>query len=389
MSKSKKKSSTQHSTVNTLNPWSQQQWQDQFNRVQDSMTNNPVQAYTGQMVAGLDPLEQQARSMYQNQMGSYNAGLDQSLTDMNGAGLQADFGSVADQYMNPYERQVIDATLADINHQNDMQNAATRGRAAASGAYGGNRVAVAEGINNEAANRLAAQTGANLRYQGYNDARGYYGQDIATRENRARYGADVATQRHALGMQDISGLNSLGEVNRGIEQDRLGAAQNDWLRQQQEQWQRTGVQAGLLGSIPMLQNQSGSSSTTETTNPGALGTLGQLGGLASMFVPGGGLAGLFSGGMAAAGAAAHTAPAAAGVFSGGGNARPSDIRVKTDIEPAGERGGHNWYRFRYVWDEPGIVQEGVMAQEVLETRPDAVLTHPTGMLMVNYSALGL
>jgi len=67
----------------------------------------------------------------------------------------------------------------------------------------------------------------------------------------------------------------------------------------------------------------------------------------------------------------------------------SDIRLKTDIEPIGERGGHNWYRFRYVWDDPGTVHEGVMAQEVLETRPDAVITHPLGFLMVNYEALGL
>jgi hypothetical protein len=67
----------------------------------------------------------------------------------------------------------------------------------------------------------------------------------------------------------------------------------------------------------------------------------------------------------------------------------SDIRIKTDIEPAGERNGHNWYRFRYVWDEPGTVHEGVMAQEVIQTRPDAVITHPLGFLMVDYAALGL
>ena len=68
---------------------------------------------------------------------------------------------------------------------------------------------------------------------------------------------------------------------------------------------------------------------------------------------------------------------------------PSDIRLKADIEPIGERGGHAWYRFRYVWDEPGTKREGVMAQEVIETHPDAVITHPLGFLMVDYSKLGL
>jgi hypothetical protein len=67
----------------------------------------------------------------------------------------------------------------------------------------------------------------------------------------------------------------------------------------------------------------------------------------------------------------------------------SDVRLKTDIEPAGQRGGHDWYRFRYVWDEPGTQREGVMAQEVIQTRPDAVITHPLGFLMVDYDKLGV
>jgi len=68
----------------------------------------------------------------------------------------------------------------------------------------------------------------------------------------------------------------------------------------------------------------------------------------------------------------------------------SDMRLKADIEPIGERNGHNWYRFRYVWDDPGTVHEGVMAQEVMATRPDAVVVEPhTGFLVVNYEALGL
>jgi hypothetical protein len=68
---------------------------------------------------------------------------------------------------------------------------------------------------------------------------------------------------------------------------------------------------------------------------------------------------------------------------------PSDIRLKADIEPMGERNGLAWYSYRYVWDEPGTKREGVMAQEVIETHPDAVITHPLGFLMVDYSKLGL
>lgn len=72
-----------------------------------------------------------------------------------------------------------------------------------------------------------------------------------------------------------------------------------------------------------------------------------------------------------------------------GSIGPSDIRLKTDIAPAGERNGHAWYTYRYVWDDVGTVRGGVMAQEVLKTHPEAVLTHPLGFLMVDYAKLGL
>jgi hypothetical protein len=86
----------------------------------------------------------------------------------------------------------------------------------------------------------------------------------------------------------------------------------------------------------------------------------------------------------------HTGPmVGGGMLGGGGNIAPSDIRLKTDIVPAGERNGHAWYTYRYVWDDVGTVRGGVMAQDVMQTHPEAVITHPLGFLMVDYSKLGL
>lgn len=51
----------------------------------------------------------------------------------------------------------------------------------------------------------------------------------------------------------------------------------------------------------------------------------------------------------------------------------SDERLKEDIAPVGELfDGTNVYRYRYVWDDPAMTRIGVMAQEVEQTRPDAV-----------------
>jgi len=66
----------------------------------------------------------------------------------------------------------------------------------------------------------------------------------------------------------------------------------------------------------------------------------------------------------------------------------SDIRAKTNIEPLGRVGGHNVYAFDYRDAVDGVGRQvGVMAQEVLQTRPDAVLRGADGMLMVDYSKL--
>lgn len=72
---------------------------------------------------------------------------------------------------------------------------------------------------------------------------------------------------------------------------------------------------------------------------------------------------------------------AAGIFS--------DRRLKLDIKPKGEKLGHKWYEFRYNTDAPEIIREGVMAQDILETNPEAVSVDASGYYKVNYSMLGL
>lgn len=115
-------------------------------------------------------------------------------------------------------------------------------------------------------------------------------------------------------------------------------------------------------------------------NAGAQGVYGAaMGGL--------GAYGAFTGwGGTGGGSGAGSAPS--GTFNGIGPYAPSDDRLKANIEPLGTRNGYNWYSFRYVWDEPGTVHQGVMAQEILQTRPDAVIERD-GVLLVNYDALGL
>jgi hypothetical protein len=66
--------------------------------------------------------------------------------------------------------------------------------------------------------------------------------------------------------------------------------------------------------------------------------------------------------------------------------RPSDERLKEDIEPVGTLKGHKLYE--YTMKDTGERQIGVMAQEVRKKRPDTVKKDPeSGYLTVNYGAL--
>lgn len=74
------------------------------------------------------------------------------------------------QFQNPYQQQVIDATLADINRA--QQTALSQGgdAAYAAGAFGGSRHGVADSLTREAYDRNATGAVANLRAQGYQSA---------------------------------------------------------------------------------------------------------------------------------------------------------------------------------------------------------------------------
>jgi len=66
----------------------------------------------------------------------------------------------------------------------------------------------------------------------------------------------------------------------------------------------------------------------------------------------------------------------------------SDIRMKHNIKRIGTHAtGIGLYEFSYIGSTKRMT--GVMAQEVLIAAPDAVITTPSGMMMVNYAALGL
>ena len=67
---------------------------------------------------------------------------------------------------------------------------------------------------------------------------------------------------------------------------------------------------------------------------------------------------------------------------------PSDMRLKEDITRIGTAAnGLPLYSYRYLGHDQ--LFSGVMAQDVLQHTPEAVITFPGGLMAVNYDMLGL
>ena len=74
--------------------------------------------------------------------------------------------------------------------------------------------------------------------------------------------------------------------------------------------------------------------------------------------------------------------------SGSNSTTISDVRLKRDVVRVGEHPlGFGIYGFKYLWSD--VEHVGVLAQEVAERVPAAVVEGPGGFLAVRYAAIGM
>ena len=104
------------------------------------------------------------------------------------AGLDSLVGPQAfEQFMSPYQQEVIDTTLAEFDRQQSIADVARRDAAIQRGAYGGGR----EGVLAAEAARGAAQSRAGLQAQllaqGFQQAQAAAAQDLAARQGLGQF----------------------------------------------------------------------------------------------------------------------------------------------------------------------------------------------------------
>ena len=294
-------------------------------------------------------------------------------------------GADLSAYTNPYETQVVQQSLSDLERSRLMQQNQLGAQASAAGAFGGSRQGVAEAETNRAFADQAARTASGLRQGGFQQAQQLAQFDIGQRA--ATNAANVAAQTAArqFGAQQgmtAQQLNQMAQTQ--ANQQRLGAA---------SQMGQLGQQA--FGTGQAIQQQQMQQGLMQQGMQQALidAARGQYAGYtgapaASLAAP-----------LAALGATPNqsttTQTRQPGLFdylSLGASAFASDQRLKTNIKLLGKENGHNVYSWDWNEDgkrvaDPAQPTVGVMAQELQETHPHLVQLGPDGFLRVDYSGL--
>jgi hypothetical protein len=164
--------------------------------------------------------------------------------------LSQDIGA----YQSPYQRQVIDQSMADIQRQADLARGQSQSRAIGAGAFGGSRSALLEGESQRPFIEQMARTSAGLRESGFQQAQQAAQADLARQQQLGIFGSEQEQQRalqQAQFGQQAGLMGSEQQQQRALEQARLGQqaglAGQDIAAQRNLQQAQLQQQAGLTG----------------------------------------------------------------------------------------------------------------------------------------------
>jgi hypothetical protein len=259
-----------------------------------------------QQVAPETALQQQARGL-SGGLGGYQQYLtgaeqlgQQSQTTLGGA-TQYMGPQAYQQFMSPYQQQVIDTTLTEFDRQKQMALAQQQAQAVAGGAFGGAREGVqrAEYGAQTLQDRAALQ--AQLLQQGYGQAQQQasqaYQQQLGlaqAQQGQGQYQQGLASLQPQLLSGQIGGLNALGQQQQSQQQAILDAQANAAKEAAFEPYTRYGLVGqqltGLAGGFP---GQVQTYNPIQPTSPlqTLFGTLAGAGGIAGKVLGKGGIFG--------------------------------------------------------------------------------------------------
>jgi len=327
----------------------------------------PFIPYTGPMVAGFNPDQlrqfQATRGLFETGMG-YDPtkalqGLAQEARPMTGQAASL-LGQDIGAYQSPYQQQVIDLAMQDIQKQADIARGGAQERAIRAGAFGGSRSALLESESQRPYAEQMARTAAGLRQSGFEQAQAAAERDVARQQQMQMFAPQFELQARQQqagllgGLQtgQLQGLGLLGQAGaqqQQLQQRGIEAQRGEFQRALAYPQQQIGLLQAGMGTPLISQTTTGQQ---KTGSGDILGTAAQLAGMYFL----------------------------------------SDEELKDNIKPIGKsENGHNLYTWD--WNDKakklGITDPttGVIAQEIMKYMPEAVTKNANGYYMVNYGVL--
>ena len=266
-------------------------------------------------VAGLSPQQIAAMQRAEAGLGAYQPALEAARQTI-GTGLgtfqaaqQVLDPSQISTYMDPYQQQVTQEALAELQRQADIQSQRTAAEAVAAGAFGGSRFGVREA---EEARNLAQVKSQRIfedlsrNYLQAQQAQRQTAQQLGTLGSQTLQAAQAQAGLGQLGQQlggeDINRLLGIGGMQQqfgyvGPEgtfvpgQAQIEAARATTLAEQKEPFERTAFASDILRGVPSSQI-----SYTQVPSPSPLQQIAGLGiaGLGAYGAATGGLGGITS-----------------------------------------------------------------------------------------------
>ena len=277
------------------------EWQEDFIREQIlprgvEIADTEYTPYTGETIAGMTPLQEQALSgfgnlnmggqTYDQAFGVQSRLTDFDPTDMSAAqlaevermrgvgavdaarapgqiGVDTLAGTSFDPYLSPYTQNVIDLGQQDIERQRQMASNTLGAQAEAAGAFGGSRQAVQEGVLAGEALRQAGALSAQQRQQAFTQALQSGQFDIGNVQQARALSSGQQMTAQTLGQQAREAAAARDQAARAGNM----AAANQFATQQaqleqaanaanyQGQFQTAGVQSAAANAMGSLAGQ--------------------------------------------------------------------------------------------------------------------------------------
>ena len=212
-----------------------------------------------QQVAGFDPQQQQAFGLASSGLGAFQPYLNAASQYAQQATQQYDPSTAYQQYMNPYQNEVIGAIEQQFQKAGNVQNL----QATQAGAFGGARQGVQSaelaGQRAQAVGQAQAQNYGQAQQQAQQQFQGLMGRYGEAAQQMAGLGGQQQQQQQG----DIASLMASGSIQQQRAQQIQDAEYRQNLQQLYEPYQRLGFVSDIYQGMP-----SSAMATAMGTSPG-------------------------------------------------------------------------------------------------------------------------